>query len=53
MYFGSGWVNNAAIWEVNDKKFFIIKAKGSAKLANVNVIFLPNIDLGAVSFRVT
>ena len=29
MYFQSGWVNNAAVWEVNDKKFFIVKAKVS------------------------
>ncbi|XP_074480445.1 uncharacterized protein LOC141761099 [Sebastes fasciatus] len=27
MYFRSGWVNNAAVWEVKDKKFFIVKAK--------------------------
>ena len=28
-YFQSGWVNNAAVWEVKDKKFFIVKAKVS------------------------
>ena len=29
MYFQSGWVNNAAVSEVKDKKFFIVKAKVS------------------------
>ena len=29
MYFRSGWVHNAAVWEVKNKKFFIVKAKVS------------------------
>ena len=33
-YFMSGWVNNAAVWEVKDKSFFILRAKVSTNLAN-------------------
>ncbi len=46
-YFLSEWVNNVAVWEVKDKKF-IVKAKVSAKVANINIMFI-----GVVDFRVT
>ncbi len=35
--FGSWWVSNAAVWEVKNKKFVIVRAKARATLANVNV----------------
>ncbi len=55
MYLNSGWVGNAAICEVKDKKILYCQRKGtvSAKLANINVTYLPNIYLGFVNFSVT
>ncbi len=49
MYFHFGWVNNAAVWEVTDKKVSTVKAKVRAKLANIT--HLPNDDLGVVNLK--
>ena len=32
MYFRSGWVNDAAVWEVKSKKFTVTAKVGTSKL---------------------
>ncbi len=46
LYFHCEWVDNAAVWEVKEKKFFTVKTNLRAKLAHINVTYLPNGDLG-------